>query len=281
MKSDDKIKNMKQAIIKSGFPLEIFTASVLKSKYYNIIQHQYYLDKNENKLREIDLVAEKSAKLDSSKKEKTFVFQNTLIIECKKQEQSSPWLFFEGDDVNQDSSTLKYTSTKNYIDKKWVNDVIFPKTHYYNKIPCVYYIPPFKLNKDGKKSKDYIHETILQLISAVATTVTTYSEFQSRIAHKRLFFYYPLIVLDGDLYSSKISDAETIEIIPRDHVQLLMNVQDETRSEKWGNKKIVTKDSKLIIDIVKKEYLSDFLDNIILHGERTAQKQRLMRLIKK
>lgn len=82
------------------------------------------------------------------------------------------------------------------------------------------------------------------------------------------------------MYSSKISDKETIEIVPRNHIQLLMNFQDEARSERWGNKKIVKKDFKLMIDVVKKEYLSDFLDTIVLHGEHTAKKQRIKRLIK-
>lgn len=192
MNSDNKIENMKQAIIKSGFPLEIFTASILKSKNYRITQHQYYIDAKEDKFREIDLLAEKSAKFASSKQNATFVFKNTLIVECKKQEKSSPWLFFEGDNVNKDPSTLLFTSTKDFVDKKWVSDMVFPKTHYYNKIPCMYYIPPFKLNNEGEKTKDYIHDTVFQLFSAVTTTVKIFSKFQSKVVHKRIYFYYPI-----------------------------------------------------------------------------------------
>ena len=272
MSSDDKIKNMKKAIIKSGFPLEIFTASILKSKKYKFVQHQYYRDNEEDKLREIDLLAEKTNQIELSNKRGKIVFQNMLIIECKKQDAKSPWLFFEGDRVNNDPSSLLFTSTKGFVNKKWVADAVFPTSHYFDKIPCIYHIPPFKLNKDGSTNKDYIHDTILQLISALKATVDSYEEFQNKVVHKRVYFYYPIIVLDGDLYTSKISAAETIEIVPKNHVQLLMHLIGDSQIEQWGNKKNVNKDYKLIIDIVKKEFLSDFLDNIALFGESNGKK---------
>lgn len=275
MSYDEKIKNMENAIINSGFPLEIYTASILKSKQYRIVQHQYYMDDNEEKLREIDLLAEKSNQIDSSKQGTKLIFQNILIIECKKQDEKSPWLFFEGDNINTDPSSLLFTSTKDFLNIKWVADNIFPKSHYFKKIPCIYYIPPFKLDKNGKKTKDYIHDTILQLLSALKTTNKIYDDFQNKVVHKRVYFYYPIIVLDGDLFTSKIWDEETIEIVPSDHVQLLMNFTSDAQSKKWGNKKIVKKDSKLIIDIVTKEYLSDFIDNILLHGETKIRRKRL------
>lgn len=267
MSNETKMENMKNAIIKSGFPLEIFTASILKSKKYRIIQHQYYIDENQEKLREIDLLAEKSVQIESSRQMSKFVFQNILIIECKKQEEKSPWLFFEGDYENKDPSSLLFTSTKDFLDKKWVADNILPKSHYFNKIPCIYYISPFKLDRNGNRTKDYIHDTILQLLSGLKTSGEIYEDFQNKVVHKRAYFYYPIIVLDGDLYSSKISNEEAIEIIPRDHVQLLMNFSRDAQPEKWGHKKIVKKEFKILIDIIKKEFLSEFLDNFVLFGE--------------
>ena len=226
--ADNKIENMKKAIIKSGFPLEISTASILKSKKYRIVQHQYYFDEEEGKIREIDMLAEKTNYFESPKKGTKMEFHNILIVECKKQDEKSPWLFFEGDSVNKDPSTLIYTSTKEFFNKKWVAENVFPKTHYFIKKPCIYYIPPFKLDKNGNTKKDYIHDTILQLLSALRTTVGIYEEFQNRVVHKRMYSYYPIIVLDGDLYSSRIDNEETIEILPRDHIPHFPHVFHQT-----------------------------------------------------
>lgn len=283
MPPNDKIENMKKAIIKSGFPLEIFTASILKSKEYKIVQHQYYNDAIDNKFREIDLIAEMKKEIASHEEDTKFIFQNILIIECKKQEEDSPWLFFEGDIKNKDFSTQLYTSTKKFIDKKWVADNIFPKTHYYNKIPCIYYIAPFKLTKNGDKNKgkDYIYETIFQLYSALNASIKIYTELQNKIVHKRIFFYYPIIVLDGELYSSKIKGIDTIEINPINRIQLLLNFQRETHSIKWGGKRKIRKDEKFMIDVVKKEYFSNFLDSIVLHGEIPGKRQKLKKVVQK
>ena len=269
MSSNGKIENMKIRIRESGFPLEMFTHSVLKSQKYKVISHQYYEDPVTEKYREIDLIAEKIQEINFPKSGTKIFMGNKLIIECKKQDEPSPWLFFEGESVNTNSRTLLHISPKNRLDKKYVAQEVFPKTHYYNKIPCIYYIQPFKLSKNGaektknKNDKDHIYDAVFQLFNATMETQINDRELIDNVEYGRVYFYYPIIVLDGELYSSAISDIDKIDITPQNHVQLHMNFQmGEADIEKWGDKSIVKNTHEFIIDIVKKEYLNEFLETI-------------------
>lgn len=74
-------------ISKTGFPLEHETVKILRAEGWNVISNKYYVDNDEDKPREVDLLAYKF-----SKKNPEFDLFTTLIISCKKSEHSV-WAF--------------------------------------------------------------------------------------------------------------------------------------------------------------------------------------------
>jgi hypothetical protein len=70
---------------KSGYPLEIYTTSVLESKGWEVINQDGYLDAEEGKWRTIDISAFMRIELPYSSVYR--VLHLTLIIECKKSEK--------------------------------------------------------------------------------------------------------------------------------------------------------------------------------------------------
>jgi hypothetical protein len=77
-------------IEKTGFVLENRIAQLLKAEKWTVISNKYYVDDTEETVREIDLVAYKTSKVQH------FDVYTTLIISCKKSEQNA-WALLSRD----------------------------------------------------------------------------------------------------------------------------------------------------------------------------------------
>jgi len=75
----DNTKFEKQ-IIKTGFVLEHNISTALRRKGWSVISNKYYIDDNEETVREIDLIAYKATKVQH------FFVYTALVISCKKNE---------------------------------------------------------------------------------------------------------------------------------------------------------------------------------------------------
>jgi len=76
-------KNFETNIHKTGFVLENQIAQELKAANWTVISNKYYVDDAEETVREIDLVAYKTSKVQH------FTVYTTLIISCKKSEANA------------------------------------------------------------------------------------------------------------------------------------------------------------------------------------------------
>ncbi|WP_186258931.1 hypothetical protein [Burkholderia gladioli] len=75
-----------EGIKATGYPFENWAAEQLLSAKWQIISNRYYVDDDENKAREIDIVAYKASSHDD------FDLRTVIIISCKKSEQHH-WAF--------------------------------------------------------------------------------------------------------------------------------------------------------------------------------------------
>ncbi len=91
---DDKASFIKETIEKSGFPFEMEIASLLKEDGWEVLPSAPYWDEDEEKWREIDIKAYKTADqtLDGGSI-KPYSLCVALIIECKKTDEFA-WVFF-------------------------------------------------------------------------------------------------------------------------------------------------------------------------------------------
>ncbi|MEM5404114.1 hypothetical protein [Paraburkholderia unamae] len=74
----------------TGFPFEHWTAERLLANKWQIISNRYYIDDDENKMREIDIIAYKASSHGD------FDLRTVIIISCKKSEQHN-WAFLSRD----------------------------------------------------------------------------------------------------------------------------------------------------------------------------------------
>lgn len=258
MESDIKseiVKNIKQ----SGIPLQIYSAVTLDNKKWNVTRGPIYAESASklNNANEIDILAKKESVIKGVK--------NVLVIECKKQE-TKPWVFFKQNNVNVDPITLNISCNGEggggcayeFFEKN------FNRTHYFNKPLYSYYLHPFS-SRDDETRPNPIFKAITQVVMAFAFYMNQDQEFLNMTDSKQISLFYPVIVLDGRLFSANISNEEFNEynLTEEDHISLLINYELEKPYRMWSNNKMWTiKTKRLIIDIVKKEYLETFLDEI-------------------
>ena len=82
-------------IKKTGYPLEYATVKTLLEAGWSVISNKYYLDKDENKPREVDVLAYRCSK------QKDYDVFTVLLISCKKSEHSA-WAFISRDINSKD-----------------------------------------------------------------------------------------------------------------------------------------------------------------------------------
>ena len=65
--TDDEIKSLHRDISKTGYVSEMVVARVFGAAGWQVYDHLYYLDKEENKGREIDMIANYTSTKSNSK----------------------------------------------------------------------------------------------------------------------------------------------------------------------------------------------------------------------
>jgi hypothetical protein len=85
------LESFSSGIRKTGYPLEYETVRTLQDDGWSVISNKYYLDNDEEKPREVDVLAYKVSTANPD-----FNVYTTLIISCKKSEHSN-WAFLTRD----------------------------------------------------------------------------------------------------------------------------------------------------------------------------------------
>lgn len=89
---------VKKEIERTGLPTEIKATNILNKNHWHVFNEYPYLDTDENKVRTLDMVANKAFLKKNNAKpngETEIDFFCQLYVECKKSEEHS-WVFFYG-----------------------------------------------------------------------------------------------------------------------------------------------------------------------------------------
>lgn len=278
--SDEIKRKVASAINTSGYPLELYVATILNKREHVVWHNDYFFDYEAKKARTVDIVA---PAFDAQNPDKVFM-GNEVIIECKRGPQVA-WVFFETDSVilpeyiGQIFDYRKYASGKynepNLIwnfDKKL--DIHYGKQSEFTKIAQNYQVvrigeKDLDENVKQPKTKDSIFEAVNQVIKYITHRMT---EGEERILKK--FFEegiyplfnirYPVVVYDGLLYNGYLQD-EKIELEERKHVILEYQFRPSYSIQP----------QKFYIDIITKNYFEEFIE--ILEKEQVNIYQHLIK----
>lgn len=255
---EEKIKLIKEALLRSGYPLEIEISSILRKREYEVTPKSPFFDKDEQKTRELDIMAHvgKRSLFDRKTMEQSGWYLNPfLTIECKKSMVYS-WVFFRSDppamtfDIGHSIDIL--TEKRGHYDSmcgEMLKNCASELLHYYSK----HIVGSYEQVKLGgrDKGKDMILDAISKTTKFIDYTMNRLKRFFTfESIRKDIIFFFPLIVFDGELYEA--SFGKTLELKEAKHLIY------ETRYFPTLTRSL----SPMYIDIVRKDYLDKALSLI-------------------
>ena len=257
-------KDFEEKIIKSikssGIPLQIYVSMILEKNDWHVRRGSLYESEKESDLPfEIDVIGEKE--FSSIKK-----YRQSLIIECKKQENHS-WIFFKKKGVLNDNLVYNLATKDEGEDYQWI-------LHNWNKLPYKnlnlhsYYMAfPFIDKKRKERGICPIDKAIRQVLRSSFFSLNQLANFIQGTP-KGGYFVYSIIVLEGKLISAEVKD-DKVKLNDANHIQLHIDYELEKGREIWNSAStgIIMKTKKIIIDVVKKEYLEEFLKRFEIYKE--------------
>jgi len=202
---------VKEFLNKTGFPFEWKMERVLREKKWEVVDISF-LDLEEGKKREIDIVAAKTIN----------DVDVCLIIECKYSERNS-WIFFSpSDDISKPYSYF-ITSTSTYPDslKKMITSHlrIFRSTEP-TAINFIVYDNYTAKQANGLDIKDALYKVVKALI---------YCYSYSSDPSKRQI-YFPLILFSGPIFSASYSNR--LRVRKSDYIQFPFEFESDAYIEK-------------------------------------------------
>ena len=252
-----------EEIKKSGYPLEFEITSILEENKWEVTNNEYYIDKATNKEREIDIVASESFFKEYEAYLPLFA-QIDIVIECKKS-NTHAWVFFSRPNEwipmysgHYIDSLQVITDKRESLYRETIGDDVYlygvPK-----KVASTY--AEYKLQKYNKgqkgSQKEEIFTAVNQLINCIfyrkeqQIEKTAPKSFSGVLESVSIAFYFPVIVLDGELYECSIDGGEP-------------NLQETNRVLlRYRHPEGI-----IFIDVVKKEYFADFLKQIYDEKQR-------------
>ena len=233
---DEELKNKIIAdITKTGFPSELKVASSLRSAHWTCEQNLTYNDFEAGRSREIDLKARKYF----NRKGEKFSCAINLIIEVKK--SSRPWVIFT---INNSPSyfdfkgpgygiihSRKNISFSDLAAKDLMHD--FPRnltniigTNFYEAFKS-----PDEPSKIYEALMSSIKATFFQafksngLLNEPKQTIITADILlqQTPDKHRHIEVYIPVVIVDGVLCTSTLSEDQTIELTETFYVPVQMS----------------------------------------------------------
>jgi hypothetical protein len=243
-------------IKKSGFPLEINSSIELNKKGWKVFNSSRYYNKNKKDYSEIDIVAIKNQRIKGVK--------NILIIECKKFHEGQ-WVFFKQELSKPNVYNLNIVENgRNISSYNWFDKNLMANHHYLKNPICTYSIVPHTKGKGevNEKKQKLIYKAVSQVVDALMFYLIRDNKIINQNNINEISLLYPVIVFDGPLFSAEIKNDDVF-LNEENHVQLLFSLQLDTPFKiQWDYKsKKLIKQKSIIIDIVKKEYFSEYLKN--------------------
>ncbi|MBI1823032.1 MAG: hypothetical protein HYR80_02800 [Nitrospirae bacterium] len=230
-----EIENIKRTLQKSGHIFEYQVGDVFEKNGWMIVPNRFYVDKDEDKGREIDLVAYKITEV----KQETAVI--TVVVVEAKQSLKNKWIFFTKGDfsgsINLNNSPFFYLNEILELESAFPTQEKFKEyllnilqknnlTHLFNFEYKAHSYAEVSEVKDPNKNSSFfnatnasdIHGAIFPVIKAISSELALYENRKIATNEKRFYWVFPLVVFNGEILEARIKDGK-IDLYERDEIQ--------------------------------------------------------------
>jgi hypothetical protein len=242
MKMQQKnIDELKNKIIKSGFPTELEIGKIFAKNGWEVEHNTYFIDKDENKGREIDLIAEYMLQNNIPSHYTEFTFR--FVVEIKR-EIEKPWVIFTTQTSDFEQSIYGYGSEvlhHNFDTTKLFDSIRMHNQPLANRLGRSF-------TEGFSQGKDKIYSSLCNTSKAFVSSIESTSKDKS--TDSILTYIEPLVVINGSLFEAYLNDKYELDVQQTNSLQFRFNYI----SEHYPKRTI-----GYIMNIVTKNYLSDYI----------------------
>ena len=189
-------QRLREWLEKSGYPLEMETASALRGAGFDITPSYIYTDQETGKGREIDVLATTHDRIG--------LLHVAFLIECKS--SSHPWIIFKSKDSESSYSPLSalglYSDTARAAASRLVTSSNAIRWFTYRSDRCGY-----GLRQAFGGENDSAFAASVSVIKATSAILSL-----PRLASPRIVFAFPIIVVDAPIFECTLSDKKELDL---------------------------------------------------------------------
>lgn len=265
------VKQMKDAIQRSGYLLEQRIEPILFGEGYYVETNPVFPDPDTGKIRETDISAISARHL--YKKGYGFIFP-TLLCECEN--NSKPIVFFTKEpfiqylcreDLKTSGIPVKFWQKDGY--ESFADFMGLEKFHHFCKGEKATQYCSFQYTKKGQQDGKWLalhdeaqHQTFDSLVKSLDYEITKHFDGwilpeKNEEEEVNIQVYYPLLILQGDLYSAYLKN-NNLSLKKSKHIQFRKQFIPASKKEAETYQ----------IDVITEDYLPSYLKMIDSEIER-------------
>ncbi|MBI3604663.1 MAG: hypothetical protein HY202_01395 [Nitrospirae bacterium] len=209
-----EIENIKRTLARSGHIFEYQVGDIFEKNGWMIVPNRFYIDKDEDKGREIDLVAYKITEV----KPETAVI--TVVIVEAKQSLKNKWIFFSKGDfsgsINLNNYPLFYFNEIAELESALPSQELFKE--YLIKILQKNNL--MNLFNFEYKAHSYAEVSEVKDPSkqAISSELALYENRKIATKEQRLYWVFPLVVFNGDILEARVKEGK-MDLRETDEIQ--------------------------------------------------------------
>lgn len=231
-------------IEKTGYPLELRAAEVLRRPNSHLAYNVYYIDSDEQKGREIDLRWLRNVRIGPLEGPASVWVRYSLAIECKR--ATKPWVFLTSPRASYDQeigSALYYGLPRLALSQDELKRA--RERH-----------PMFRSHSLGRgffeafKSEEKESRIFGAVVTAVKATLAARQEEFAATSGNSICFYYPLVIVDGPMFEGRLENGSVVaQEVSRTVVSF------SYASPAYG-------DQQLLVPVIRIEEMAAFVDEL-------------------
>jgi len=252
---EEKFKNELSKYIKekTGYLEELEVANIFSKAGWGIRHSNYYLDKDEEKGREIDIFAYKSDLIKNNSPKESISIHINLVCEVKKSTKK-PWVIFSTKKSPSDNffglSIYYEKNMKNIIEKKiqWKVDRN-SSIGSFKKIGETY-CEAFKDTKNNDSDYSQIFKSLTSSTKASEyfLSIRKSNHLLNALCPNSIEFFEPIVVFKGQMFEAYLNKQDELQLNEINHIPIIFNRISPNYDR-----------HDYLVDVVKVEELSNLL----------------------
>jgi hypothetical protein len=252
--SDELLKKIRGWLDKHGYPLEMQVASRFREVGFSVSSSEYYLDPDEGKPREIDVIAAMQTIIAG------VAFQIAYTVECKSSKES-PWVCFcPGHSQDRELINVGFSARHTTLHgRDLISEITFQPDETTNLLFNIPENHAYGVTNTLKQNGvDLPYRAISAARKAAHALVAHYDKVQAADRIWTVCIAFPLIVVDAPIFNCQMNNNSEMELSQTDSQTILRKGFDTY----YSAVEIVAATTLKPFLKVRAKLVSDFLKNL-------------------